>query len=71
MKIDLKLLALIVSLGTLFYLFKEKPKQQIQEIKYIKIIQEQKSLELPVTQSLYSVPTQNYLGIGNNINSKK
>jgi hypothetical protein len=71
MKIDLKLLALIVSLGTLFYLFKEKPKQQIQEIKYIKIIQEQKSSELPTAKPLYSVPTQNYLEVGNNINSKR
>ena len=46
MKIDLKLLALIVSLGTLFYLFKNKPKEQTQQIEYITISIDQKSSKL-------------------------
>jgi hypothetical protein len=72
MKIDLKLLALIVSLGTLFYFLKQKPEQKTQQIEYITIAPEhKKSLKLPITKPLYSEPTQNYLGIGNNINSKK
>jgi hypothetical protein len=69
MKIDLKLLALIISLGTLFYFL--KPKQEIQQIEYITIAPEQKLPESQMTKPLYSTPTQNYLGIGNNINSKR
>jgi len=71
MKIALKLLALIASLGILFYLFKNRPKEQTQQIEYITIVPEQKSPELPTAKPLYSSPTQNYLGIGNNINSKR
>ena len=71
MKIDLKLLALIISLGILFYFLKQKPEQEIQQIEYITIAPEQKSLELPTAKPLYSAQTQNYLGIGNNINSKR
>lgn len=71
MKIDLKLLALMVSLGTLFYFLKQKPEQKTQQIEYITIAPEQKSPELPTAKPLYSAPTQNYLGVGNNINSKR
>lgn len=71
MKITLKLLALMVSLGTLFYFLKQKPEQKTQQIEYITIAPKQKSPELTTAKSLYSAPTQNYLGIGNNINSKR
>lgn len=71
MKIDLKLLALMISLGTLFFLLKQKPDQKNQQIEYITIAPEQKSPELPTAKPLYSAPTQNYLGIGNSINSKR
>lgn len=71
MKIDLKLLALIVSLGTLFYFLKQKPEQKTQQIEYITIAPNQKSSELPMAKPLYSAPTQNYLEVGNNINSKR
>ena len=71
MKIDLKLLALIVSLGTLFYFLKQKPEQKTQQIEYITIAPNQKSPELPMAQPLYSAPAQNYLEVGNNINSKR
>ena len=71
MKIALKLLALIASLGILFYLFKNRPKEQTQQIEYITIAPEQKSPELPTAKPLHSAPAQNYLGIGNNINSKR
>jgi hypothetical protein len=71
MKIDLKLLALIVSLGTLFYLFKNKPKEQTQQIEYITISIDQKSSKLPMPKALYSAPAQNYLEVGNNMNSKR
>ena len=71
MKIDLKLLALIVSLGTLFYLFKNKPKEQTQQIEYITISIDQKSSKSTTTKPLYYAPAQNYLEVGNNINSKR
>jgi hypothetical protein len=71
MKITLKLLALIASLGILFYLFKNRPKEQTQQIEYITIASEQKSPELPTAKPLYSAPNQNYLEVGNNINSKR
>ena len=69
MKIDLKLLALIISLGTLFYFL--KPKQEIQQIEYITIAPEQKSPKLLMTKPLYSAPVKNYLEVGTNINSKR
>jgi hypothetical protein len=71
MKIDLKLLALIVSLGTLFYFLKQKPEQKTQQIEYITITVDQKSSKLPTAKPSYSAPAQNYLGVGNNINSKR
>ena len=71
MKIDFKLLALIVSLGTLFYLFKNRPKEQPQKIEYITITVDQKSSKSPTAKPLYSAPAQNYLEVGNNMNSKR
>ena len=71
MKIALKLLALIASLGILFYLFKNRPKEQTQQIEYITISIDQKSSKSTTAKPLYSAPTQNYLEIGNNINSKR
>jgi hypothetical protein len=71
MKIDLKLLALIVSLGTLFYFLKQKPEQKPQQIEYTTITVDQKSSKSTTTKPLYSAPAQNYLGIGKNINSKR
>ena len=68
---SLKLLALIASLGTLFYLFKNKPKEQTQQIEYITISIDQKSSKLPTPKALYSAPAQNYLEVGNNMNSKR
>ena len=68
---NLKLLALIVSLGTLFYLFKNRPKEQPQKIEYITISIDQKSSKLPTTKASYFVPAQNYLEVGNNMNSKR
>jgi len=61
MKIDLKLLALMVSLGTLFYFLKQKPEQKNQQIEYITIAPNQKSPELPTAKPLHSAPAQNYL----------
>jgi len=71
MKIDLKLLALIVSLVTIFFFLKQKPEQKNQQIEYITIAPEQKSPELPTAKPLYSAPAQNYLEVGNNMNSKR
>ena len=71
MKINLKLLALIVSLGTLFYLFKNKPKEQTQQIEYITISIDQKSSKSPTAKAYNFTPAQNYLEVGNNINSKR
>jgi hypothetical protein len=71
MKINLKLLVLTVSLGTVFFLLKQKPDQKIQKIEYITIASEQKLPELPTAKPLYSAPVQNYLEVGNNINSKR
>ena len=68
---SLKLLALIASLGTLFYLFKNKPKEQTQQIENITISIDQKSSKLPTPKALYSAPAQNYLEVGNNMNSKR
>lgn len=68
---SLKLLALIASLGTLFYLFKNKPKEQTQQIEYITISIDQKSSKSTTAKPLYSVPAQNYLEVGNNMNSKR
>jgi hypothetical protein len=71
MKMNLKLLALTVSLGTLFYFLKGKPEQKPQEIQYITISIDEKSPKSTTAKPLYSAPAQNYLGIGNNINSKR
>ena len=71
MKIDLKLLALIVSLGTLFYLFKNRPKEEPQKIEYTTISVDQKSSKLSTAKASYFVPAQNYLEVGNNLNSKR
>ena len=71
MKITLKLLALIASLGTLFFFLKQKPDQKNQQIEYITIASEQKSPKLLMTKPLYSAPVKNYLEVGTNINSKR
>jgi hypothetical protein len=71
MKMSLKLLALIASLGTLFYLFKNKPKEQNQQIEYITISIDKKSSKSTTAKPLYSAPAQNYLEVGNNMNSKR
>ena len=71
MKIDLKLLALIASLGTLFYFLKQKPEQKNQQIEYITITVDQKSSKSPTAKAYNFTPAQNYLEVGNNINSKR
>lgn len=68
---DIKLLALIVSLGTLFYLFKNRPKEQTQQVEYINISINQKSSKLSTAKAYHLSPVQNYLEVGNNINSKR
>lgn len=71
MKIDIKLLALIVSLGTLFYLFKNRPKEEPQKIEYITISIDKKSSKSPTAKALHFTPAQNYLEVGSNLNSKR
>lgn len=68
---SLKLLALIASLGTLFYLLKNKPKEQTQQIEYITISIDKKSSKSTTAKPLYYTPVQNYLEVGNNMNSKR
>ena len=68
---SLKLLALVASLGTLFYLFKNKPKEQTQQIEYITISIDKKSSKSTTAKPLYYTPAQNYLEVGNNMNSKR
>ena len=71
MKIDLKLLALIVGIGSLAFFLKHKPKEEKQLIEYTIIAPIEKSSKSITAKPLYSAPAQNYLGIGNNINSKR
>ena len=71
MKIDLKLLGIVAGLGSLFYFLNHKAKETPQQIEYITITIDEKSSELPTTKPLYFSPAQNYLEVGNNINSKR
>ena len=77
MKLNLKLISLIIILGTLFYLLVQKHKKSL--VAQIKNPQEQltildkktNSANLPAPKIYTSSSAQNYLGIGKKINSKK
>lgn len=74
MKLDYKKLITTIILGSIFYVLshiKEK-KEQIAPIEKNKIqIIDKKPLKPIAPKALYLAPTQNYITIGNNINSKR
>jgi len=76
MKINLKTISLIVLLGTLFYFWSNKTKNNKQEQQIAPIVQqEQKSIdknspELPSPKVYIYGPAQNGLMIGNNWKSR-
>jgi hypothetical protein len=77
MKLNLKLISLIIILGTLFHFLAQKHKKSL--VAQIKNPQEQltildkktNSANLPAPKVYTSNSAQNYLGIGKKINSKK
>ncbi len=74
MKLDYKKLITTIILGSIFYVLshmKEK-KEQIAPIEKNKIeIIDKKPLKPIAPKALYLAPTQNYITIGDNINSKR
>jgi hypothetical protein len=78
MKLNFKLILLIITLGTLFQFLGHKQKDKKLVIKDSKNPQEQpifdkktNSANLPAPKVYTSNSAQNYLGIGKKINSKK
>ena len=72
MKINLKILSLITILGTLFYFLGHKNNNSTQPIQQVTILDKKiNSAKLPAPKVYISGSAQNYLGIGEKINSRK
>jgi len=74
MKLDYKKLITTIILGSIFYILshKKEKKEQIAPIENNKIeIIDKKPLKPIAPKALYLAPTQNYITIGDNINSKR
>ncbi len=79
MKYDLKTLSLVVILGSLFYSISSYTKSKLKvntsknTTKQLVITpnKTENSSKLPAPKVYISSPTQNYLGVGCNINSKR
>jgi len=74
MKLDYKKLITTIILGSIFYILshKKEKKEQIAPIEKNKTeIIDKKPLKPIAPKALYLAPTQNYITIGDNINSKR
>jgi len=78
MKYDLKTLSLVVILGSLFYCISSYTKSKLianspkKDAKEVIVINKTENSSKSIAPKVYiSGSTQNYLGIGSNINSKR
>jgi hypothetical protein len=78
MKYDLKILSLVVILGSLFYCISSYTKSKLianspkKDTKEVIVINKTENSSKSIAPKVYiSVPAQNYLGVGSNINSKR
>jgi len=78
MKYDLKTLSLVVILGSLFYCISSYTKSKLianspkKDTKEVIVINKTENSSKSIAPKVYiSVPAQNYLEVGSNINSKR
>jgi hypothetical protein len=78
MKYDLKILSLVVILGSLFYFINSYTKSKLiansqkNENKEVVIVNKTENSSKSIAPKVYIYsPAQNYLGVGSNINSKR
>jgi len=78
MKYDIKTLSLVVILGSLFYCISSYTKSKLianspkKDTKEVIVINKIENSSKSIAPKVYiSVPAQNYLGVGSNINSKR